>query len=123
MTCSCYRRQPHLGTAIRRSAIVTRDKKFVLDEIEAKYHLALGDVDVAAEHAKKALDYHRNGFTLSLTAKVEMARSARAATSGMTVMAESHRNSAIGLVKEALQKEPKNLVLINQLKSLTSIGH
>jgi tetratricopeptide (TPR) repeat protein len=101
---------------------VTLDKKFVLDEIEAKYHLALDELDVAAEHAKRALDYHRNSFTLSLMAKVEGAKSTRAAASGMTVMAESHRNTAIALVKEGIEQEPKNPVLINQLKSLTPGG-
>lgn len=99
---------------------VTLDKRFVLEQIEAKYCLALDDLDTAAEHAKKALDYHRNGFTLSVMAKVEAAKSTRASANGMTVMAQSHKNVALQLLSEALQQEPQSIVLANQLKSLTA---
>jgi len=97
---------------------VSADKVFVLDEIEAKYHLALGEVELAASLASKALDYHRNAFTLSLMAKVEMAKSKNAQLEGMSVMAESHKRRAIQLVEEALTRDPTNPVLTGQLKGL-----
>lgn len=98
---------------------VSADKIFVLDEIEAKYHLALGEVELAASLASKALDYHRNAFTLSLMAKVEMAKSKNAQSQGMSVMADSHKRAAVQLVEEALTKDPTNPVLTGQLKSMT----
>ncbi len=99
---------------------VPAEKRFVLEEIEAKYHLALGEIDVASDLAARALNYHRNGFTLSLMAKVEAAKSKRASTDGMTVMAESHLSRAVQLVKEALTQDPRNPVLLKQLEMLTT---
>jgi tetratricopeptide (TPR) repeat protein len=94
------------------------DKRFVLDEIEAKYHLALGDLEAAATLADKALAYHRNAFTLSLMAKIEAALQKEAQQNGMTVAAESHRTRALTLIAEGLNHEPASSVLLSQKKAL-----
>ena len=94
------------------------DKRFVLDEIEAKYNLALGNLEAAAALADKALTYHRNAFTLSLMAKVEAAMYKEAQQNGMSVTAESHRTRALTLIDEGLTHEPASSVLLNQNKSL-----
>ena len=99
---------------------ISVDKIFVLDEIEAKYHLALGEIELAANLATKALDYHRNAFTLSLMAKVEAAKSKNAQMQGMDVMSDSHRRCAVHLVEEALTQDPNNPVLLGQLRGLKS---
>jgi len=97
---------------------VSADKRFVLDEIEAKYHLACGEVDTAADLALSALNYHRNSFTLSLMAKVEVAKAERANADGMSVMAKSHRDTAMRLLQEGLKDYPQNVALANQLAAL-----
>lgn len=99
---------------------VPAEKRFVLDEIEAKYHLALDEIDAASDLATQALNFHRNAFTLSLMAKVEVAKSKRAAANHMTVMAESHISTAIQLVREGLVQDAKNRALLNQLEALTT---
>jgi Tfp pilus assembly protein PilF len=103
-----------------RTSNVPLDKRFVVDEIEAKYHLALDEVDAASELAGRALNYHRNTFTLSLMAKVEVDKSKRARTDGMLVMAESHLGRAIQLINEAIAQDPKSQVLLRQLEALKS---
>jgi tetratricopeptide (TPR) repeat protein len=101
---------------------VSADKRFVLDEIEAKYYLAFGELDAAADLASSALNYHRNAFTLSLMAKVEAAKAERATVDGMNVMAQSHRDTAIRFLREGLKNHPQNVALANQLRALEATG-
>jgi len=101
---------------------VSADKRFVLDEIESKYCLACGELDTAADLALKALNYHRNAFTLSLMAKVEAAKAEQASAQGMNILAKSHRDAALRLLREGLKDDPHNVALANQLGALEAIG-
>lgn len=102
--------------AIRR--IAPSEKKHVLDNIEAEYHLALGDIETAAQIAESALRHHRRIPALGVMAKIEAARAKTAKQNGMQVLAESHRSRAETLIREGLVIDPHNAPLLAQLNAL-----
>jgi hypothetical protein len=55
-------------------------------------------------------------------AKVEVAKGERATAEGMNIMAKSHRDVAVRLLREGLKDDPQNVALANQLGALQAIG-
>ncbi len=102
---------------------VPGEKRRVLDNIEAMYELASGNIARARELAGRRLEHHRDVASLGLMAKIEIAFCKKALADGMKVLADSHRTQALKLIDEGLKIEPSNPALLAQSEAIGNLNY
>lgn len=97
---------------------LTGEKRRILQNIEAKCELSIGNIDKACEVASDNLRRGRNVATIGLMVEIEIALSERCRSQGLEVMADSHMQRARELVDEGLQIEPNNPHLLTKKRKI-----
>jgi tetratricopeptide (TPR) repeat protein len=99
----------------------TGEKRLILQNIEAQYELARGNIERANRLVSDALKQRRTVPSLGLMAKIEAQQYRKALVEGQLVLADSHREQALKLLQEGLVIEPTNPQLLKQMETMENI--